>query len=141
MQFGIVSLIIGLFLTPADALSGIIILFKPFDNIDTALLFGYSDVGDFMMVTVFRSWWQNHDIDEFFTWCWRVVQWWFSECDRLSTSKFGHRHQKVVTNTFRLQHPSPTSVSPFYYNDIMNAYKNILKIYFVAFFIPQNRNM
>ena len=56
MQFGIVSLIIGLFLTPADALSGIIILFKPFDNIDTALLFGYSDVGDFMMVTVFRSW-------------------------------------------------------------------------------------
>ena len=51
MQFGIVSLIIGLFLTPADALSGIFILFKPFDNIDTALLFG--DVGDCgMLVTL-----------------------------------------------------------------------------------------
>jgi len=86
MQFGILSLIIGLFLTPADALSGILIkwgassgwswslyfpswnsdqttigkthptlLFKLFDNIDTALLFlfGYSDVGDYSMLVTF----------------------------------------------------------------------------------------
>ena len=26
------------------------------------------------------------------------------------TSKIGYQHSKVVTNTFRLQHPSPTSM-------------------------------
>ena len=26
------------------------------------------DVGDFMMVTDFRSWWQNHYVDDFYRW-------------------------------------------------------------------------
>ena len=29
-------------------------------------LFGDSDVGDFMMVTGFRCWWQNHSYGDFF---------------------------------------------------------------------------
>ena len=27
---------------------------------------GYSDVGDFMIMTDLRCWWQNHDVAEFF---------------------------------------------------------------------------
>ena len=31
---------------------------------------GDSDVGDFMMVTDFRCWWQNHYVGDFFSLCW-----------------------------------------------------------------------
>ena len=46
--------------------------------------FDYSDVGDFKMVTIFRSWGQNSDIGDI----------WMSA-----------KMAKTVTNTFRLQHP------------------------------------
>ena len=53
-------------------------------------------VGDFMMVTDFRCWWQNHYVGDFFRYVGDV----------------GHQHLKLVTNTFNLQHPSPTSMLP-----------------------------
>ena len=33
---------------------------------DLAVRFGDSDVGDFMMVTDFTCWWQNHYVCDFF---------------------------------------------------------------------------
>ena len=52
-------------------------------------------VGDFMMVTDLRCWWQNHYIDDYI----------------LSPTA------KLVTNTFCLKHPSPTSMSPFFWRN------------------------
>ena len=63
-------------------------------------------VGDFMMVTHFRCWWQNHNIGGFF----RYVGDFLNVLNRSPTSRIGHQHLKLVTNTFGLQHPSPTSM-------------------------------
>ena len=61
-----------------------------------------------MMVTVFRCWWQNHYVGDFFPYVGdflNVLNW-------SPTSWIGHQNLKLVTNTFGLQHPSPTSMLP-----------------------------
>ena len=63
-------------------------------------------VGDFMMVTDWRCWWQNHYVGDFF----RYVGDFLNELNRSPISWIGHQHLKLVTNTFGLQHPSPTSM-------------------------------
>ena len=63
-------------------------------------------VGDFMMVTDLRCWWQNHYVGDFF----RYVGDFLNVLNRSPTSWIGHQHLKLVTNTFGLQHPSPTSM-------------------------------
>ena len=52
-----------------------------------------------MMVTDFRCWWQNYG--DF-----------FNVINRSPTSWISHQNLKLVTNTFGLQHPSPTSMYP-----------------------------
>ena len=56
----------------------------------------------------FRCWWQNHYVGDFFCYVGDL----FSALNRSPTSQIGHQHPKVVTNTFRLLHPSPTSMWP-----------------------------
>ena len=70
--------------------------------------FGDSDVSDFMMMTDFRCRWQNHYVGDFF----RYVGDFLNLLNRSPTSCIGHQHLKLVTNTFGLQHPSPTSMLP-----------------------------
>ena len=41
--------------------------------------------------------------------------WWFFQFNRSPTSWIRHQHLKLVTNTFGLQHPSPTSMSPIFF--------------------------
>ena len=63
-------------------------------------------VGDFMMVTDLRCWWQNHYVGDFFRYVGvlnRSPSWW-------PTFWIGHKQLKLVINTFGLQHPSPTSM-------------------------------
>ena len=60
---------------------------------------GDSDVGDiFMLVTLW--WWLISDVDD------RIIIYVF----RYVGDFLGHQHLKLVTNTFGLQHPSPTSM-------------------------------
>ena len=66
-------------------------------------------VGDFMMVTDFRFWWQNHYVGDFF----RYVGDFSNLSNRSPTSWISHQHLKLITNTFGLQHPSPTSMKPW----------------------------
>ena len=63
-------------------------------------------VGNFMMVTDLRCWLQNHYVGDFF----RYVGDFLNVLNRSPTSWIGHQHLKFVTNTFGLQHPSPTSM-------------------------------
>ena len=63
-------------------------------------------VGDFMMVTDLRCWWQNHYVGDFF----RCVGDFLNVLTRSPTSWISHQHLKLVTNTFGLEHPSPTSM-------------------------------
>ena len=63
-------------------------------------------VGDFTMVTDLRCWWQNHFVGDFF----RYIGDFLNVLNRSPTSWIGHQHLKLVTNTFGLQHPSPTSM-------------------------------
>ena len=63
-------------------------------------------VCDFMMVTDLRCWWQNHYVGDFF----RYVGDFLNVLNRSPLSWIGHKHLKLVTNTFGLQHPSPTSM-------------------------------
>ena len=75
------------------------------------ILYFTIDVGDFMLMTIF-GFWRNFDIETFFG-CW---------CPTLVLEKIGnvgdengqnrHQHLKVIANTFRPQHPSPTSMLP-----------------------------
>ena len=47
--------------------------------------------------------------------CWRhfpLCWWFFNGLNRSPTSWIGHQHLKLATNTFDLQHPSPTSMYP-----------------------------
>ena len=55
-----------------------------------------------MMVTDLRCWWQNHHVGDFF----HYVGDFSNVLNRSSTSSIGHRHLKLVTNTFGLQHPT-----------------------------------
>ena len=57
---------------------------------------GDSDVTDIILVTLWwlRYWWQNQYVGYF-------PKYWI-----------GHQHLKLVTNTFHLQQPSPTSLDP-----------------------------
>ena len=64
------------------------------------------DVGDFMMVTDFGCWWQNHYVGDFL----RYVGNFLNVFNRSPTSWIGHQHDKLVTNTLGLQHSSPTSM-------------------------------
>ena len=59
-------------------------------------------VGDFMMLTDLRCWWQNHYVGDFF----RYVGDFFNVLNLSPTSWIGHQHLKLVTNTF-----GPTSVT------------------------------
>ena len=59
-----------------------------------------SDVGDFMMVTDFRCWWQNHYVGDLF----RYFGGFLTLLNRSPTSGIGHQQLKFVTNTFGLQH-------------------------------------
>ena len=83
-----------------------------FQRWSTKALFGDSDVsdivyvGDFMMVTDFRCWRQNHYVGDFF----RYVGDFVNVLNRSPTSWIDHQQLKLVTNTFGLQHPSPTSM-------------------------------
>ena len=61
----------------------------------------YRYVGDFMMVTDLRCWWQNHYVGDFF----HYVGDFLNVLNRSSTSWIGHQHLKLVTNTFDLQNP------------------------------------
>ena len=63
-------------------------------------------VGHFMMVTDFRSWWQNHYVGDLFSY----VEDFLNVLNRSPISWFGHQHPKLVTNKFVLQHPLPTSM-------------------------------
>ena len=70
-----------------------------------------SDVGDIVML-VTLWWWLISDVGG------RIIMlaifslyWWFSQrINRSSASWIGHQYLKFVTNTFGLQHPSPTSM-------------------------------
>ena len=55
-----------------------------------------------MMMTDLRCWWQNHYVGDFF----RYV-------GDFAMYKIGPQHFKLVTNTFGLQHASPTSILPY----------------------------
>ena len=50
--------------------------------------FGDSDVGDFMMVTDFKCWWQNHYVGDFF----RYVGDFLNVLNRSPTSSTCHQH-------------------------------------------------
>ena len=63
-------------------------------------------IGDVMLVTDFRCWWQNHYVGNFF----RYVCDFLNVLNRSPTSWIGHQHLKLITNTFDLHHRSPTSV-------------------------------
>ena len=63
-------------------------------------------VGDFMMLTNFSCWWQNHYVGDIF----RYVGDFHNILNRSPTSWVGHQHLRLVTNTFGLQHPSPTTM-------------------------------
>ena len=73
---------------------------------------GDSNVGDIVMLVTLWWWlisdvgWQNHYVGDFF----RYVGDFFNVSNRSPTSWIGHQHLKLVTNTFDLQHPSPTSM-------------------------------
>ena len=63
----------------------------------------------FTLLVHFRwqwCWWQNHYVGDFF----RYVGDFSNVSNRSPTSWIGHQHLKLVTNTFGLQHPSPTSM-------------------------------
>ena len=66
----------------------------------------HRNVGDFTMVADFRCWWQNHYVGDFF----RCVGDFLDVLNRSPSSWIGHQHLKLVTNTFGLQHLSPTSM-------------------------------
>ena len=72
--------------------------------------FAYMIVGDFILVTIFGCWWQKFDIGNIF-WRWLPVAY-VKRLRMLVTkpSQNCHQHLKIVTNTFRLQHPSQTSM-------------------------------
>ena len=72
---------------------------------------GYSDVGDNVM-SVTLWWWQILDIGDRFNMLGTIFVMLviLSVSNWSPRSKIGHQHLKVVTNTFRLQHPSPTSM-------------------------------
>ena len=61
-----------------------------------------------MMMTDFRYCWQNHYVGDF-----------LNELNRSPTPFIGHQHLKLVTNTFGLEHPSPTSLWSPVRNDQM----------------------
>ena len=86
---------------------------------------GDSDVGDFMMVTDFRCWWQNHYyVVDFF----RYVGDFLNVLYRSPISCIGHQHPESVTNISNL---SPTHlVSNIRYQHRCNFYvttKNHIK--------------
>ena len=54
-------------------------------------------VGNFLMVTDLRYWWQNHYVGDFFN-----IQ------NQSPSSQIGDQHFKLVTNKNCLLHPSPT---------------------------------
>ena len=60
--------------------------------------YGDSDVGDIVML-VTLWWWLIWDVGDF-----------LYVLNRSSTFWIGHQHLKIVTNTFGLQHLSPTSM-------------------------------
>ena len=61
------------------------------------------DVGDFMLVTEFRCWWHLFNVGAQ-RWCLKI------EDVGDENSQNRHQHLKVVSNTFRLQHQSRTSM-------------------------------
>ena len=63
-------------------------------------------VGDFMMVTDFRYWWQNYFVDYFF----RYVGDFLNVLNRSRISWIGHQHLKIVTIIICVQHLSLTSM-------------------------------
>ena len=65
-------------------------------------------VGNSMMVPDLRCWCQKYYVGDFF----RYVGDFLSISNRSPTSWIGHQLLKLVTNTFGLQHPSSTSMSP-----------------------------
>ena len=60
-------------------------------------------VGDFMMVTDLRCWWQNHYVGDF------SVIWWFFQCIKSVTYILNLSPTHLVSN-IHLQNPSPTSM-------------------------------
>ena len=77
-------------------------------------------VGDFMMVTDFRCWWQNHYVSDFF----RYVGDFLNVLNRSPTSWIGHQHLKLVTNAFGHQHRGNLAVGFGIEHPIYTVYKN-----------------
>ena len=77
----------------------------------TMISYGYSDVGDIVML-VTLWWWPIWDVGDriimlvIFSLCWCFS----NVLNRSPTSWIGHQHLKLVTNSIGLQHPSPTSM-------------------------------
>ena len=64
----------------------------------SCLKFGDSDVGDFMMVTGLRCWWQNHYVGDLF----RYVGDFLNALNRSSTSQTCHQHIWSPTSVTRI---------------------------------------
>ena len=62
------------------------------------------DVGNLKLITISGCWWLNFNVGDIL--CKNIVD----VGDQKDQTR--HQHLKVVTNTSRLQHPSPTSMKP-----------------------------
>ena len=70
---------------------------------------GDSDVGDIFMLVTLR-WWLISDVGGRNIMFFRYVGDFLNVLNRSATTWIDHQHFKLVTNTFGLQHPSPTSM-------------------------------
>ena len=67
---------------------------------------GDSDVGDIVMLATSLCWWLISDVGGKII----MLATFFVMLVTFSVYKIGHQHLKIITNTFGLQHPSPTSM-------------------------------
>ena len=65
--------------------------------------FGHSDAGDNLVLVTSLCWWQNDFIGDLFSLCW-----WHFRLNKSLTNILNGLN--LVTNTIRLQHPSPTLI-------------------------------
>ena len=67
----------------------------------------HCDVGDFKLVTICECSWLNFDVGDIF---WMLVLETYLKRQWVFIIKTCHQHLQVVTNSFRIQHLSPTSM-------------------------------
>ena len=68
--------------------------------------YGDSDVGDFMMVTDFRCWWQNHYVGDFFHYLGDFL----NVLNRSTTSQTCHQHSWSPTSVTNIDETLNTSL-------------------------------